>query len=256
MPSPYPGMNPYLEQYDVWHDFHKRFLPTAAEVIGAQVQPHFIVKIEEHVYVQERPAVPRRLLGRADLGVTPTRPSGTPPPAVDLLDAPARVRLPVVDVETKTFIEIRDRKSRELVCLVELLSPANKRPGPGREQYLAKRRQILASPTHLVEIDLLRCVESMPVEDCPDCTYSVTVSRAGDRPMAEFWPIHLQEHLPAVPIPLRPPYPDARLDLQALLHRIYDAAGYQFYIYEGTPTPELPPEHAAWARQYAPGLNQ
>lgn len=229
MPSPFPGMNPYLEQDDVWHDFHERFLPAAAEAIGAQVQPDYIVKIDEHVYVHELPFEPRRLLGRADLGVTPTRPLAEATPAVGLLDAPTRVRLPAADIEHESFIEIRDRRSRELVCVVELLSPSNKRPGPDREQYLAKRRQILNSPAHLVEIDLLRGGAAMPSEDRPSTTYSVMVSRADDRPEAGFWAIGVRDPLPMIPIPLRPPHADARLDLQALLHRIYEAAGYQFY---------------------------
>ena len=141
MPSPFPGMNPYIEQDDVWHDFHARFLPAAAEAIGSQVQPDYIVKIDEHVYVHELPSEPRRLLGRADLSV-----------------------------EHETFIEIRDRRSRELVCAIEVLSPSNKRPGPDREQYLTKRRQILSSPAHLVEIDLLRGGVAMPTEDRPSFT--------------------------------------------------------------------------------------
>ncbi len=252
MPSPFPGMNPYLEQDDVWHDFHERFLPAAAEVIGAQVQPDYIVKIDEHVYVHELPFEPRRLLGRADLAVTPAQPLGETPRAVGLLDAPARVRLPAVDVEQETFIEIRDRRSRELVCVLEVLSPSNKRPGPNREQYLAKRRQILSSPAHLVEIDLLRNGEAMPSEDGPSCTYSVMVSRAGDRPDAGFWSIDLRDRLPLIPIPLRPPQADAQLDLQTLLHRIYDAAGYQFYIYEGVSSPGLLPDEESWARQFLP----
>src|SRR4051794_37770421 len=138
MPSPFPGMNPYLEQEDVWHDFHERFLPTAAEVIGAQVQTGYIVKIDEHVYVHE---------------------------------------LSAVDIESEAFLEIRDRRSRVLVAVVELLSPLNKRKGPDHAQYLAKRRQILASSAHLVEIDLLRGGTTMPIEDRPPCTYSVMVSR-------------------------------------------------------------------------------
>ncbi len=252
MPSPFPGMNPYLEQDDVWHDFHERFLPAAAEVIGSQVQPDYIVKIDEHVYVHELPPEPRRLLGRADLGVTPTRSVGETPVAVGLLDAPARVRLPALDVEHEAFIEVRDRRSRELVCVIEVLSPSNKRPGPDREQYLAKRRQILSSPAHLVEIDLLRGGMAMPTEDRPSSTYSVMVSRADDRPEAGFWSINLRDRLPVIPIPLRPPHADARLDLQILLHRIYDAAGYQFYIYEGTPSPGLASEDVSWARQLLP----
>jgi Protein of unknown function (DUF4058) len=252
MASPFPGMNPYLEQDDAWHDFHKRFLPAAAEVIGAQVQPDYIVKIDEHVYVHELPHEPRRLLGRADLAVAPAHNLGEPQPAVGLLDAPSRVRLPAVDVEHEAFIEIRDRRSRELVCVVELLSPSNKRPGPDREQYLAKRRQILNSPAHLVEIDLLRGGTAMPSEDRPSCTYSVMVSRAGDRPVAGFWTIGLRDRLPMIPIPLRAPHADARLDVQALLDRIYDAAGYQFYIYEGTPSPGLAQDDVAWSRQFLP----
>lgn len=252
MPSPFPGMNPYLEQDDVWHDFHERFLPAAAEVIGAQVQPDYIVKIDEHVYVHELPPEPRRLLGRADLGVTPVRSGLETPLAVGVLDAPARVRLPAMDVEHESFVEIRDRRSRELVCVIELLSPTNKRPGPDREQYLAKRRQILSSPAHLVEIDLLRGGVAMPTEDPPSFTYSVMVSRASERPEAGFWSIGLRDRLPVIPIPLRPPHADARLDLQALLHRIYDTAGYQFYIYEGTPSPSLAPDDDSWARQFLP----
>ncbi len=252
MPSPFPGMNPYLEQDDIWHDFHERFLPAAAETIGAQVQPDYIVKIDEHVYIHELPPEPRRLLGRADLGVTPTRPLGESPPALGVIEAPVRVRAPAVDVERESFVEIRDRRSRELVCVVELLSPSNKRPGPDREQYLAKRRQLLSSPAHLVEIDLLRGGEAMPWDDRPACTYSVAVSRAEARPEVGFWPIGLGDRLPEIPIPLRPPHAGARLDLQALLHRVYDAAGYRHYIYDGAPSPSLSPDEAAWSRRFAP----
>ena len=52
MPSPFPGMNPYLEQEDAWHDFHERFLPLVAERIAAQVDPRYIVKIDEHIYIK------------------------------------------------------------------------------------------------------------------------------------------------------------------------------------------------------------
>jgi hypothetical protein len=58
-------MNPFLEQDDAWRDFHERFLPLMAEVLGAQVLPNYIVKIDEHVYVHEIPPEPRRFLARA-----------------------------------------------------------------------------------------------------------------------------------------------------------------------------------------------
>jgi hypothetical protein len=245
-------MNPYLEQDDVWHDFHERLLIATAEAVGAQVLPDYIVKIDEHVYVHELPSEPRRFLVRADVAVTPSRSPGDEPPSVGLIDAPTLVRLPAVDVERESFVEIRDRRSRELVCVIEVLSPSNKHPGPDREQYLAKRRQILASPAHLVEIDLLRGGEPLPSEDRPACLYSVMVSRVADRPVAGFWSMGLQDQLPNIPIPLRPPHSDARLDLQSLLHRVYDAAGYYIYVYEGKPSPALTSAELAWSRQFVP----
>ncbi len=92
MPSPFPGMNPYIEQDDVWHDFHNRFLPAAAEVIGSQVRHEFIVRIDEHVYVHEIQGAPRQSLGRADVGVASAqlRPNATG--AMGLVEAPAWIR--------------------------------------------------------------------------------------------------------------------------------------------------------------------
>jgi hypothetical protein len=157
-----------------------------------------------------------------------------------------------VPVERLAFVEVRDRRNRELVTVVELLSPSNKRPGSDREQYLAKREQILGSSAHLVEIDLLRGGKPLPMADRPDCDYSVLVSRVEDRPYAGFWPVRLRSRLPEIPVPLRPQVADARLDLQAIVHRLYDAAGYEDYIYSGVPDPPLAPDDLAWARSLLP----
>jgi hypothetical protein len=216
MPSPFPGMNPYLEQDDAWHGFHKCLIPYISEVIVPQVRPRYIVKLGEHVYIHE------------------------------LLTA--------IDVERLSFVEIRDRHSRELITIIEVLSPSNKRIGPDREKYVAKRRQLLASSVHFVEIDLLRGGPRMPVEDLPDCDYCIMVSRIEKRPHVGIWPIRLRERLPVIPIPLRAPDADARLDLQEALDHLYDAAGYEDYIYTGTPQPPLHPDDAAWARQFLPSI--
>ena len=252
MPSPFPGMNPYIEQDDAWHDFHEKFLPAVAERLVPQVRPNYIVKLDEHVYVHELPPEPRRLLGRADLAVGRAPSQGADLPAADVLVAPAQVRIPTQDVERLTFLEVRDRHNRELITVIELLSPSNKRTGPDREQYLAKRESLLSSRAHLVEIDLLRGGRPMPMVDRPECSYSVLVSRVEHRPRAGLWPISLRDRLPVIPIPLRPADGDARLDLQDLLHRIYDASGYEDYIYEGVPEPMLAPDEASWARQFLP----
>ncbi len=253
MASRFPGMNPYLEQDRVWSDFHDSFIPAARDALAAQMPLPFIAKINEHLFIHEMPEAPRRLLGRADSDVTEAQ---FPPPgssaATASVEAPAKVRLPALDIERQPFIEIRDRDGWQLVTVLELLRPSNKYAGSDRDQYLVKRQELLASGVNLVEVDLLRGGPRMPMEDLPDCDYCVLVSQVQTRPEAEVWPIRLREPLPPVPVPLRPSHGDVRLQLQALLHRVYDAARYATFIYLGEPQPELSPADAAWAKGLLP----
>jgi hypothetical protein len=249
MPSPFPGMNPFLEQEDVWHSFHEHFIPACMEVLTPQVRPRYIVKVDEHLFIHELPAEPRQFVGRADLAVK-SRASDAAGTATALPAAPAYGRIPqAIDVERQSFLQILDRQSRRVVTAVELLSPSNKYAGPDREQYLAKRQQLLSSAVHLVEIDLLRGGPRLPIEGLPVCAYYAMVSRSEDRPDVALWPVSLREPLPEIPIPLHAPDSPARLDLQALLHRLYDAAGYEDYIYSGSPQPALTAADVEWSRQ-------
>lgn len=250
MPSPFPGMNPYLERRSIWHDFHERCVPAIADALAAQAAPQFVVRIDEHVYIHELEEE-RLFLGRADVGVSSTEPITTDAP-VAILQAPAQVRLPQVDSERLSFVEIRDRDSWQVITILELLSPANKYAGPDREQYLGKRGQIIASPTHLVEIDLLRGGPRMPMQLLGPCDYCVMVSRWQDRPRADVWPIALKQRLPVVPVPLAEGHASLELDLQALLDRVYDAARYVNYIYRGEPEPRLSDADQSWSRSLIP----
>ncbi len=248
MPSPFPGMNPYLEQEVLWHDFHERFLPAAAAHLTAQLLPRYIVLIDENVYLHDLPLEAARPVGRPDLSVAQRPVRGEGASATGLLEAPAQVLLPEFDVEGESFLEIRDRQGRQLVAVVELLSPTNKRAGIHRSQYLVKRANLLNSTVHVVEIDLLRGGLPMPLADRPPGLYSVLVSRAGARPRADFWPFGLRDPLPTVPIPLRPDDRDARLDLRSILDRVYDESGYAHFLYDHDPDPPLAEEDVAWAR--------
>jgi hypothetical protein len=58
----------------------------------------------------------------------------------------------------------------------------------------------------------------------------------------------LRDPLPTIPIPLRAPYGNVELDIQSVLHGVYDRAGYQDYIYLEKPNPPLSAEDAAWAQ--------
>jgi hypothetical protein len=247
-------MNPYLEHETAWHDFHESFMPLAREILSAQLLPRYFIKIDEHIFVHEVEEEERRLLGRGDVTVAPMAPEAGARVGAQVLEAPAQARLPKVDIERSSFLEIRDRDNRRLITVLELLSPTNKHPGEHRDQYINKRDQLLASQVHFVEIDLLRGGPRMPFADLPACDYYAMASRYEDRPRAALWPIRLRERLPEIRIPLRDGDTPARLDLQHVLHHIYDAAGYALYIYDHEPDPPLLPEDAAWAGQFVPRL--
>lgn len=256
MPSPFPGMNPYLERPEVWHDFHERLVPAVAEQIGPQILPRYVTKIDEHVYIHDLPGDVRQFLGRADVGVTPL--NGASPGSgggVAVLEAPIQVRLPQFDQTSEAFIEIRDRQGRELITVIELLSPSNKRPGKDREQYEYKRWQLTCSGVNLVEIDLLRSGERMPMTGLQPCDYCVMVCTQPAWPRGGAWPISLRDPLPVIPVPLRPGEPHARLDLKQALDRVYDAAGYVHYVYAAPPEPPLSPNDATWAKQFIPNAS-
>jgi len=189
MPSPFPGMNPYFEHPDVWSDFHPSFIITVREMLAEQVRPKYLVKVEEQLYIHEFEESERWPMGRGDVTVAGPRESFGAASA-GTLTAPVYGRIPhAIDVERHAYLEIRDRQHRQLVTVIELLSRSNKKAGPDREQYLAKRRQILASEAHLVELDLLRDCPRLPVDELPECNYCVLVSRYEERPRVGIWPL-------------------------------------------------------------------
>lgn len=165
--------------------------------------------------------------------------------ATATLPAPQQIPFPAVEKEKHRFLEIRDRRNRRLVTVIELLSPSNKTPGPDRDDYLSKRTQYQLAGINLVEIDFRRGGTRPGPPPIPPCDYYAGVIR--QKSVLDFWPIRLREPLPEIPIPLSPPDADVPLDLQEVLHRTYDAAGYAKYIYQETPDPPLRDDDAAWA---------
>jgi hypothetical protein len=256
MPSPFPGMNPYLEQADVWDDFHQSFLTEMRNHIAAQAGRKYIVKLEAKVYLHEVGSDERAFLGRGDIGLSHAGSEENGGAAVDVIEAPVLVSIPEVDQARSSYIEIRDRERRTLVTVIEMLSPTNKYSGPDREAFLAKRQNFIHSPLSYVEIDLMRGGPRMPIKEMTACDYCYFVHRAVDRLVAGFWPLRLREPLPPIPVPLRYPDADLSLDVQALIHTVYDAAHYENYIYAGRPEPPLSPPDAEWARQLIPAAAQ
>lgn len=217
MPSPFPGMNPYLEQPESWHDFHCSFFPVSTATLVPQVRPKYIVKLNRRLY-------------RESVGG-------------------------VVDEERKNFAQIEDRETREVITVIELLSPSDMDDAQDRSHYLAKRELNLGSTAHFIEIDLLRGGRHPPLHGRPDCDYCVSLSRADERSRLDVWPFRLRDRLPVIPVPLRAPDADVILDLKAVLDRVYDAAGYEDYIYSGSPVPPLSPDDQRWAEELLTSAN-
>jgi hypothetical protein len=259
MPSPFPGMNPYLEQKRVWRGFHDRFVLALSDALAPQVNPHFIVEIEEYLFIHEPSAEERLRVGDSDVSLSRVFPPATAPLASEqiALAAPRQIRISTeMEIERHRYLEVRTIDDREIIAVIEVLSPTNKLPSKDRDQYLGKRHAILQSRAHFIEIDLLRDGPKMPAEDQPECDYGVLVSSSQGRPNAGYWPIMLRDPLPTIPIPLRDPLPSAHLDLQAILHSVYDRAFYKNHIYRSMPEPPLADADCVWAEEIVKRASQ
>ncbi len=202
MPSPFPGMNPFLEQDDAWEDFHARFISHARDILASRVGAHYYVKIRERLYKHQLSEEERRFFAKADVGVSTRAGPGTQGEQQAVVAAPLQLPLSAVDVERHSFLEIHDRRLRRVVTVLELLSPTNKTSGPDRDDYLRKRTLLLISPTHLVEIDLRRGGDRPSPPVLPPCDYYALLARVQDRLSVGVWPVGLRERLPFIPIPL------------------------------------------------------
>lgn len=238
MPSPFPGMDPFIEAQK-WSGFHHVFIAELSHRLVALLRPRYDVDPEERIYVETaEPVWPEY---RPDAVVTRRAEPVSARLGAVVLDIEPRIfRLPMPTEEREPYLVIRKTGEREVVTVIELLSPTNKRSGSdGRKEYLAKRQSILQSRPHLVEIDLLLGGQRLPMEGRlkPGTDYCAVVCRASWRPDAEVFEWTLRERLPRIPIPLANGDPDAILDLQAGLDALYDRSGYDYSLDYGAALP-------------------
>ncbi|MUG92961.1 DUF4058 family protein [Scytonema sp. UIC 10036] len=249
MPSPFPGMDPYLEHPSSWPNVHHRLITAIADSISPQLLPKYQVLIEERIY--QTIGEDSLLVGIPDAVVKPTQatPIGVKTNvAVSLPTQPLTVILPLSEKVRQGHLEIRDIATSEVVTAVEVLSPANKRSGEGRRQYETKRQTILESTTHLVEIDLLRHWEPMlALGNNIQTHYRILVSQSSRRPIADLYAFNLPNPIPSFKLPLRSEDTEPLINLQDLLNGVYDRSGYGFVIdYSREPVPPLAEVDEAW----------
>lgn len=250
MPSPFPGMDPYLEGEE-WTSVHLELSSEIARQLAPQVRPGYIVRPARRFVtetVEDISIVSRNIY--PDVGVFGDEATATTSMRSSITAAPLHLATVIPEQAPQVTIEIRDAANRTLVTAIEVLSLSNKR-GEGYQEYLDKRVRLLRSSAHLLEIDLLRRGRRVPMQaPLPEVPYFVFLSRAEQRPVVEVWPLTLPMPLPVVPVPLLPGDADVVLDLQAALHHLYDALGYDLSI-DYTQLPEVPltEEESHWAMQ-------
>ncbi|MBI4613489.1 MAG: DUF4058 family protein [Planctomycetes bacterium] len=250
-PSPFPGMDPYIEGPLFWPSVHGRLAVEGSHFVGDKLPARYYATFDDRVVVAtwEDPGLRNYY---PDLAIIdrkrPTRShrGGT------AIAAPVVQQTMFEEEMKESRIEIRTAGDEKLVTAIEFLSPANKTRGAEmRTAYLAKRREFLHSEANLIEVDLLRAGERPPFPvPLPEATYYVHLSRAERRPVGEIWPIRLADRLPPIQVPLVSPDPDIELDLQELFDFIYDRGQYARRIdyRRPPPAPDLPPEELDWVR--------
>jgi len=258
MPSPFPGMDPYLESPLHWRDVHH----TLAGQIRRQLVPclssRYVARLETRLVAFSPDEEEIRIL-YPDIEVTQKRlrelAIATYEVATDVVDAvpPPPLVLRAITPEQVELItvEIRDAAQGRLVSAIEILSPVNKRPGKGLEEYRAKRETVLSANVHLLEIDLLRQGTRAPrLIGLPQSDCFIFLTRAERRDATETWTVSVRDPLPVVPVPLLPGDKDVPLDLAHALRTIYDEARYDLSIdYGEPPVPPLPEKDAEWAQE-------
>jgi Uma2 family endonuclease len=252
-------MDPYLEARDLWEGVHQWLATHIARDLQPQLRPHYVAMVERRVFlspvdedfrpdalVLEQTAHSLSLLP-LDYGGGVAVAERTAP--VEIAQ-PERIALPDWEIR-QPYIEIRDARNRKVVTVIEVLSPWNKTPGRGQDDYLDKQEEVLLSDANLVEIDLLRegrHTIAAPVSRMGPSDYRLCLHRVEHPRAFEVFRLSLREPLPNVGIPLRPREPDVVLHLQEVLTRCYDDGAYDLVIdYTEEPDPPLPPEEAAWA---------
>ena len=245
MSSPFPGMDPYLEAH--WRDVHTRLMTYLCDQIQDQLPTNLVARVEESVSVDEDFEL-RRIA--PDVSVVEDFEGAT----LGSSAASVAIAEPLLVLEevpqTARHVQILDLSSGErVITAIEVLSLTNKLTQSGREEYRRKQRDYLAAGVNLVEIDLLRggqYVLAAPLEFIPPAKRRTSMMCVRTRTRTKVFGAALPEPLPVIPIPLRPTDRDVSLNIQQLIHQVYDRGRYSKLNYQHDPDPAFAPEEAEW----------
>lgn len=210
MPSPFPGMDPYLEHPKLWPPFQHQLLACLYQNLLPGLVDRYRARVGTRVYTSEM----------------------------------ALFTSIVREEHSEEYVEVRNRADGKLVTLIEVVSPTNKTTTAGRNAYLEKRREALQQRAAIVEIDLV--LQGKPTltfsrDGLPEYDYAVTVTRSTAPDRYEIYTSTLQKKLPKFKVPLASDDRDALLDLQPTFSRAYELGSFQSQIdYKSAPPPDVP----------------
>jgi hypothetical protein len=262
--NPFPGMNPYLERR--WGDVHARLSSYAADQLQDCLPRDLRARMQERVFIESTDEVlldPRQgfspdvhVYERPRRSTAAASEEGGGVAVAVAATEPLIIHLPDVEV-VESYVEIVDVASGgRVITTIEFVSRSNKRAGPGRKQYLKKRKETIRAGANVVEIDLLRGGKPVtlatprivgPRRWTP---YHVSVFRVTAPDQIEYYCAPIRARLPVVKIPLRKSDADVKLDVQALVNQAYEKGRYDDIDYTAEALdPPLPQEEMAWATQ-------
>lgn len=255
MSSPFPGMDPYLEYPAFWSSFHTRLMVAVAEAIEPQLSQHYYVEVESRTYQSDESdnelliGIPDAIVFSRQSNVSSQEMPSVEDKVIATQPRPETVTVPMPIEVKERYLEVREMGTDDVIAVVELLSLKNKRSGEGRTAYEKKRRLILGSETHLVELDLLRGAKPMSIFGVRSPSpYRILISRSQHRPKAELYGITLQQPLPSFPIPLKTGDPEPLVPLQEVFERVFERARYGTRIdyRQSVPPPKLSEMDQQW----------
>jgi hypothetical protein len=250
--SPFPGMDPFLENPTEWQSVHFQLIARISDLLSEAVAPDYFVRVDQRVYVTTPRDSDRRAIepdvyvlhqSPAHYQTTLAAPGVTPFLLIEAAESDPEIR--------DSFIEIRDANNREVITTIEILSPFNKRPGAqGFDAFQNKRRAVMASQTHWIEIDLLRA-GARPAQVASKGDYYALLKRGDQSRSLAVWFFNLHDRMPTIAVPLRPLHADVALDLQAVWDEMYRRARYAYSTdySQPIPPPPLRPDVRSWAEE-------
>ncbi|MDZ7360275.1 MAG: DUF4058 family protein [candidate division KSB1 bacterium] len=252
MPNPFPGMDPWLERPSLWPDVHDNLIIRLQSALAPLLRPRYYVAVQQRTVIAVVPPDPHPIF--PDLALVERDKSS---PGREYSAAPGEpiiVEVPAPETITEDYLEVVEMANDEVVTVIEILSPSNKRTGEDRQAYISKRKKIFRAQINLVEIDLLRDWPPMPFTFLQTnghlSHYRILIKRGESARHALLYPFGVRDSIPIFRLPLQPGDNEPPVCLGEVLKKTYDECGYDLRIdYSRPPEPPLSDADAQWAAE-------